>query len=248
MAAAETLELAEDRARLRALEVLGIFPSLPPTANSVEAPSSAYELQVRLMSNRNEEVFSPNRLAQAETTFTGGIPAESFANTSPDPTHRSLPEGAYPETVSVTSSQAETTVPGDLLTYAYPDTEDPEDLAVEATRVEATNQSFRHATQPDSADTARTQRNGKDTAKPRKASSEKRTAPLEAVSTGPVDLSDVIAQTTVEIKRLGWSEVQGRNHLQRTYGKRSRQQLTDEELLEFLQYLQAQPSPNESPF
>ncbi|WP_171974663.1 hypothetical protein [Leptolyngbya sp. 'hensonii'] len=59
----------------------------------------------------------------------------------------------------------------------------------------------------------------------------------------PIDMSDVIAQTTVEIKRLGWSDEQGRQHLKATYGKRSRQHLTDEELLDFLHYLQAQPSP-----
>lgn len=63
----------------------------------------------------------------------------------------------------------------------------------------------------------------------------------------PVDLSDTIAQTSVELKRLGWSDLQGRNYLQQTYGKRSRSSLTDEELLEFLQHLQAQP-PTDEPF
>jgi hypothetical protein len=64
----------------------------------------------------------------------------------------------------------------------------------------------------------------------------------------PMDLSDEIAQTSVEMKRLGWNESQGRTHLQRTYGKRSRQQLTPEELLDFLHYLQDQPSATESLF
>jgi hypothetical protein len=63
-----------------------------------------------------------------------------------------------------------------------------------------------------------------------------------------LDLSDVIAQTTVELKRLGWSNAKGREHLEQTYGKRSRQQLTDSELLDFLHYLESQPSPNQSPF
>lgn len=71
---------------------------------------------------------------------------------------------------------------------------------------------------------------------------------VKAEIPGPIDLSDIIAQTSVELKRLGWSDIQGRLHLQRTYGKRSRQQLTDEELLEFLQYLQVQPSPDEPLF
>ncbi|MEL7512217.1 MAG: hypothetical protein AAGM27_08730 [Cyanobacteria bacterium J06554_3] len=55
---------------------------------------------------------------------------------------------------------------------------------------------------------------------------------------GRIDLSDVIAQTDVELTRLGWTSVQGREYLEKTYGKRSRQQLTDEELMSFLLYLE----------
>ncbi len=56
----------------------------------------------------------------------------------------------------------------------------------------------------------------------------------------PVDLSDVIAQTDVELRRLGWTSDQGRDYLDKTYGKRSRQQLTDDELMSFLLYLEDQ--------
>lgn len=58
----------------------------------------------------------------------------------------------------------------------------------------------------------------------------------------PVDLSDIIAQTDVELRRLGWTVAQGREFLERTYGKRSRHDLADQELLEFLLYLETQPS------
>ncbi len=60
----------------------------------------------------------------------------------------------------------------------------------------------------------------------------------------PVDLSDIIAQTDVEMTRLGWSSVQGRSYLEKTFNKRSRQQLTDEELLTFLLYLESQATPS----
>lgn len=62
--------------------------------------------------------------------------------------------------------------------------------------------------------------------------------------THPVDLSDVIAQTDVEMARLGWSSLQGRTYLEQTFSKRSRQQLTDEELLTFLLYLESQATPD----
>lgn len=67
------------------------------------------------------------------------------------------------------------------------------------------------------------------------------------LSTEPaaVDLSDIIAQTDVELQRLGWGVAQGREFLKKTYGKLSRHDLTDDELLEFLLFLETQ-SPHGS--
>jgi hypothetical protein len=66
---------------------------------------------------------------------------------------------------------------------------------------------------------------------------------LAAIATDPIDFSEVIAKSNMELKRLGWSSDQGRNYLLQTYGKRSRQLLSDEELLEFLLYLESLPTP-----
>lgn len=55
----------------------------------------------------------------------------------------------------------------------------------------------------------------------------------------PINLSDVIALTETELQRLGWSKKKRRRYLKETYGKQSRQQLTDEDLLEFLHYLKS---------
>ena len=65
---------------------------------------------------------------------------------------------------------------------------------------------------------------------------------LEGIPTPSIDLSDIIAQTDVELQRLGWDVKQGREFLEKTYGKRSRHDLTDEELLEFLLFLETQPT------
>lgn len=59
------------------------------------------------------------------------------------------------------------------------------------------------------------------------------------------DLSDVIAETDVEMRRLGWDAKKGREFLKRQYGKRSRQELDEGELRDFLNYLKAQPTPQE---
>jgi hypothetical protein len=61
-------------------------------------------------------------------------------------------------------------------------------------------------------------------------------------SSGSLDLSELIAQTNVEMKRIGWMAKQGQDYLQRTFGKRSRQQLDEEELAEFLEFLKSQPT------
>ncbi|QYO67858.1 hypothetical protein [Leptolyngbya sp. 7M] len=62
------------------------------------------------------------------------------------------------------------------------------------------------------------------------------------------DRSEEIMKIGIEMKRLGWSTEQGREYLKRTYGKRSRQELDDAELLDFLHYLEGQPSPLQTPF
>jgi hypothetical protein len=58
------------------------------------------------------------------------------------------------------------------------------------------------------------------------------------------DRSDEIARIGVEMKRLGWTTIQGREYLKQRYGKRSRQELNDSELLDFLAYLESRPAPS----
>jgi hypothetical protein len=57
-----------------------------------------------------------------------------------------------------------------------------------------------------------------------------------------MDFNDIKRKTDIEIKRLGWSSAQGREFLMSRYGKRSRLELTDEQLLEFLRYLETLPN------
>jgi hypothetical protein len=82
-------------------------------------------------------------------------------------------------------------------------------------------------------------------APPPNKSVKRKSLPPEETPTPTVDSedrSDEIARISVEMKRLGWTTTKGREHLKLTYGKRSRQELNDEELLDFLKYLESQPS------
>ncbi|MEO0800837.1 MAG: hypothetical protein AAFY57_00995 [Cyanobacteria bacterium J06642_2] len=58
----------------------------------------------------------------------------------------------------------------------------------------------------------------------------------------PEDLSDIIAQSDVELKRIGWGPKEGRKYLESTFKKRSRQQLDEKELRKFLAHLKKQPT------
>ena len=57
------------------------------------------------------------------------------------------------------------------------------------------------------------------------------------------DFTQVKQKTDIEIARLGWTRDDGREFLQSRYGKRSRLHLKDEELQEFLSYLEQLPTP-----
>ncbi|MDZ8083199.1 MAG: hypothetical protein RMX35_29555 [Nostoc sp. DcaGUA01] len=62
-------------------------------------------------------------------------------------------------------------------------------------------------------------------------------------------IAQLLSQIDAQMQRLGWSEVQGREHLQKYHGKRSRLQLNEEELDNFLLFLQltdAEESPKSS--
>jgi hypothetical protein len=208
MAAASTIEQAEDQARLRALTALG-----------VDMPE--YESQAQLMEADVEIASKPRLNPAAKSLETAG-----------------LPQAATPEDWSVPSDKAVESSPSDfdLFTQNYYQSTDSETNGLNAGKAKPTA-------------------SGRTNGKPSAATGSleqpvSKAAPAMATTApdAPIDLSDVIAQSSVELKRLGWSESRGRSYLQRTYGKRSRQQLTDEELLDFLHYLQAEPSPGEPSF
>lgn len=70
------------------------------------------------------------------------------------------------------------------------------------------------------------------------------TPPIQSTypTSEPLDFSDIMARSNAQLKRLGWTTEKGRDYLLKTYGKKSRHLLNDEELLQFLNYLESLPS------
>jgi hypothetical protein len=84
----------------------------------------------------------------------------------------------------------------------------------------------------------------KETRSPKPGKSTKPAPESEPDLGEPEDLSLLIALIGDEVKRVGWTKKQGSDYLKSAYGKATRQELDGEELMDFLNYLRALPSPN----
>jgi hypothetical protein len=198
MAAHRNLETAEDQAKVRALEALGLTPSAPYPLPQWETDYSRLDSS-RLDSSRLDSPAPVVPLKPPSLDHAPPLPKLDRSDKSDPPTLAVFTE-------QPTKPQLE---------IVKPPIETPIAKAPEPT--------------PEDADKA---------VKPKKAKPEE-PAPVEETQ----DRSDEIARIGVEMKRLGWTTIQGRDYLKQRYGKRSRQELNDSELLDFLAYLESQPLP-----
>jgi hypothetical protein len=211
MAAADRVEEAEDRARIRAMAVLGIAPAVGRTP----LMSPTFEVQAQpLVKESLKEQGIPDSLPSVESMVDSTLP--EFEET---------PEVVEPAKKSSRRKKEKEEVPAesDLLSFSGFDSFEslPE-------RVEDDYSSEpEYSEEPLQAET--------DADEPMKET-------LPDLSSEPIDLSDAIAQIGTEIERIGWTKKQGSTYLQQTYSKKTRAELTEDELLEFLHYLKALPS------
>lgn len=189
MAAADKIEVAEDRARVRAMEVLGISPTGGATTFDVSARTEPVQDVEPTVSATIPEIPLP--------------PVEALvpeANLPKKPTRKKKEDAIDPAPVS------------DLLSFPGLDLPEIKSAPVEFTREPV---DFTPDFEEDEA---------------------------EPPAPEPIDLSDAIAQIGTEIERIGWTKKQGSTYLQDTYGKKTRAELDEDELIEFLHYLKALPS------
>jgi hypothetical protein len=253
MAAANDIELAEDRAKVRALETLGF----QGTSSSTGSQFSVHALPQPI----SPDGYSPSPLSSvaAQTTTEDAFaeskspaiypPAESFSSSAsskiPGLDQPSLaPDLASFDSVpSLDTGNSEPSEPPfPSLLEIRTDADDSTDAGQGDSSLEERSPGKKSGT---SNQTASPQANKSDKPAKRKAGSPE-TVPVSIPES--VDRSEEIAKIGVEMKRLGWSKQQGRDYLQKSYGKSTRQELDDTELLDFLKYLELQPSSSESPF
>jgi hypothetical protein len=274
MAAAPEIEAAEDRAKIRALEALG-FGSAVSSTFAHPAPSSLLghlaletgQPQKSGSSNSTQpsssspQLEAPNPLKAKATS-----PLEQSFSKEPKLTEKPISVAQPPGSVNqLTSPSSER--PTDPIAHLSPAELPPAISSSIHPIATATESNFAEAdfTGVDFAKTdfaaneevevsaePKTAVGTTRAPKAEKLSKHKTEAfelpPMPAPSRNPSDRSEEIMKIGIEMKRLGWSTEQGREYLKRTYGKRSRQELDDAELLDFLHYLEGQPSPLQTPF
>ena len=235
LAAADTVELAEDQARTRALEALALDSSTvnkqqeTPAVTNGEVLVSPQPTPITARAfpeatsvttpTRSESLVQPQPMRVPETT----IASDARSLSSLEPKREEVADR-----VTVTPLLA------DEMTFTYDEYDLPE--------VETTQEAETPLWAAEKTSTTPLN----DVPVPSYAEKELETDTNETPSTAsPVDFSDIIARTNVELKRLGWTNQQGRDYLVQTYGKRSRQLLTDDELLDFLHHLESEPSPQD---
>ena len=242
LAAAETVELAEDQARSRVLAILGIDPTTTPEEEetslvATEAPTSVVATEAPT------SVVTPNNSTSTAFSVDPGVAPATLTASLGQTQPTLFPEAVRTsETNSLSVSEqnnddiAAGTATRSLLVDEVPFTEEFPSPEVETFQeidtglIKAEKMSSTPLNSPPVTSYSQSEL-------------ETATSAMPATTT-PIDFSDIIARTNVELKRLGWTNQQGRDYLVQTYGKRSRQLLTDDELLDFLHHLESEPSPD----
>ncbi len=249
MAAAETLELAEDRARERALAVLvSDQVSTPPAATTEIAgdliPTEEVGAKRLSQSREHRDDFITQTDNQTVTTALNTL--DVFVSATPDPVASSDAANDRDSQDLALNDFATTSLdlePAELAfdfetTSEIPTSSDKSAISF-SNVTPLVPRSYNSADATASVSLAQT----KEVGAKRVSQSHEHRDDFTVATSEPIDLSDAIARTNVELKRLEWSNQDGRKYLEKTYGKRSRQHLTDQELLEFLHYLESLPSP-----
>ncbi|MBW4492491.1 MAG: hypothetical protein KME26_05270 [Oscillatoria princeps RMCB-10] len=245
LAAAETLEQAEDRARIRALAVLGIHPNAAEkTSGATFAQTPPLPVQPQVKSSfQLDKSFSADPPAArtsggtpktAPSPFSGQKSPLTAPAVSPAPP---APPPAASENWLSSSDASRSWVPpantpdfSEPLPFAdmeTPLTAEPADLSDALAKIEVIiKRRWSSRQERDFLE--------------RNYGKSDRALLDESEVLQLLDYLEVYEKTTDEINRLGWRPEEGKAYLQKTYSKEGRIQLTREQISEFLAYLKTQ--------
>ena len=232
LAADEKIEMAEDRAIERALNNLKLESKTVEVSDKIvsqPSPSSPETLdpkpRVKVVSPPPEKTVDPvSEPVEPKIIETETKPSVKTTNQTPT-------QSSKKRVKATTNSKKSPPVEPEIEEKPLPITEIPQEPEIEKTPLPITEISQEPEIEETPLPLAEMPQEKEIEEQP----------PLEEEE---LDFSEIIARSNVELKRLKWTTEQGREYLIRTYGKRSRQVLSDEELLEFLRYLESLPTPS----
>ncbi len=248
----ETVEIAEDHARERALAILDLEASLSTTAIAPVVPATPL-VAASVTPPDGETLLAAPVMATITPPITTSLiapPITSVANPVVQPVVTEIPTSEIKTPISVVQLQPkieEEMIQEQEAVSPQETSPQPPIPTIEKTeKTEKTEKIVSLHIVPDTQP-AETYPQPVVTGVPDLESSKFNVEKEEKKAknkTSPVaipDIKDVMAKTEIEIRRLGWTTQQGRNFLLQRYGKRARTLLSDEELLDFLSYLEEQP-------
>lgn len=236
MAAATKVEEAEDRARVRAMAVLGISPAIGISAPQVV--SSTLDVQTQFMA---EPLVAEPLVAEPRVELRPSDPIPLPEAALPQIEEKGL-ESVDAKKPSRRKKEKEASSELDLLSFSGVESADL-DVAEVPPQPEPVTLEYFSDTDAGEVDYDSSEMGYTEEPIPAAfVASEPMKEIVPDMSTEPIDLSDAIAQIGAEIERIGWTKKQGSTYLQQTYSKKTRAELTEDELLEFLHYLKALPS------
>ncbi len=225
MAAAETLEMAEDRALDRALTVL----AMDTEANS---NISSLELKPQATSPTPTPPLPPTPTPPTPDTSTYSWEKERVPQAKPTTATPPLTDLSTPISPTFTDQSAPISPTFTDQSELFGAMSTPQPSGSNDWRTPSVTPTENHpSSQPTNNVTPFIPRN-----------------PVMTTSNEPEDLSDPIAKIDFEMDRLGWSKEEGREYLIKTYKKKARSLLNEEELRGFLKYLESQPTPKDPGF
>ncbi len=224
MAAAETLEEAEDKARNRAIAVMAIDQTsshLPSDAST--QPATGAMLEPKTSKEFSLELVKPN-LNPSSFTTTEPLLELDYASVSPSP-----PEDAKPAIASVLEVKGTSKLSTVTVNQLAPE----DDVFGEFGMIPET-----HSQSGSESLTAVSSSNVTPLVTPSYQPQAITEFETQINLSEPIDLSEDLLTIGVKLQELGWTPEQESEYLERTYGKSSRQQLTPEQVQEFRRYLE----------
>lgn len=228
LAAADTVENAENQARTRALAVLGILATAETGQQQTQTIPA--DLTAPLTSTPTPQIpFIEKKLAKpaqiSELTTFSQVDSEDISTSKLNFSSKDTSDTA----ISLEQSN-------DPLSDDFSNTE------VEASTEEHIPLSTSTVVPPTNKDTPISSLTSGDDYPQVELLANVSSPPL---TSGVIDFSEMVARSNIELKRLGWTKQRGVDYLLAKYNKKIRSELTDQELQEFLNYLELQPTPDD---